>query len=310
MKRFFLAISLASVVFAGQANSEVVDRIVAVINDSVITLSELNAATAVAIEKLGIEDGADPDKLKEVKGTILDSLVEQKLVKQAADKAGIDISEREIDNAVDDVKKQNRLTHEQLLLALAESGLTQKEYREQLKEQIRQAKFINKEFRSKISIQPEDIEGYYRQNIGEFQGAALYRLNMIFLPADKSLEGRLKAVSEGLANGEDFRDLASHFSEGPGASQGGDLGFLKSGELDSWLEDAARRLKPNDISPAIQRPEGVYFIQLTEFTPSAPKPLAEVKGQIHDKLFKKVMDERFNFWLSEVKRTAHLEIRM
>ena len=310
MKRIFLAIGLASLVFAVQARSEVVDRIVAVINDSVITLSELNAATAVAIEKLGIENGANPEKLKEVKGSILESLVEQKLVKQAADKAGIDISEREIDNAVEDVKKQNRLTHEQLLLALAESGLTQKEYREQLREQIRQAKFINREFRSKISIQPEDIEGYYRQNIGEFNGPALYRLSMIFLPDDKSLEARLKAVTEGLSKGEDFRDLASHYSEGPGASQGGDLGFLKAGELDGWLEEAARNLKPNGISPAIKRPEGVYFIQLADFTPSAPRPLAEVKGQIHDRLFKKVMDERFNFWLSEVKRTAHVEIRM
>jgi len=77
-----------------------------------------------------------------------------------------------------------------------------------------------------------------------------------------------------------------------------------------WLEEAARNLKPNGISPAIKRPEGVYFIQLADFTPSAPRPLAEVKGQIHDRLFKKVMDERFNFWLSEVKRTAHVEIRM
>lgn len=310
MKRFFLAISLASVLFAGQAGSEVVDRIVAVINDSVITLSELNAATAVAIEKLGIEGGADADKVKEVKGTILDSLVEQKLVKQAADKAGIDISEREIDNAIDDVKKQNRLTHEQLLLALAESGLTQKEYREQLKEQIRQVKFINKEFRSKIAIQPEDIEAYYSQHIGEFQGPALYRISMIFLPDDKSLEGRLKAVAEGFEKGEDFRQLASHYSEGPGASQGGDLGYLKSGELDNWLEEVAKKLKPNEVSPVIKRPEGAYFIQLTEYTPAGSKSLAEVKGQIHERLFKKVMDERFSFWLSEVKRTAHVEIRM
>ncbi len=310
MKRVFIAIGLAALMFSSRADAEVVDRIVAVINDSVITLSELNAATAVAIEKLGIENGADPEKIKEVKGSILESLVEQKLVKQAADKAGIDISEREIDNAVEDVKKQNRLTQEQLLLALAESGLTQKEYREQLREQIRQAKFINKEFRSKISIQPEDIEGYYRQNMDQFQGAAQYRLNMIFLPDDKNLDARLKAVTGGLSNGEDFRDLASHFSEGPGASQGGDLGFLKAGELDSWLEETARGLKPGGISPAIKRPEGAYFIQLVEYKPSAPRPLADVKGQIHEKLFKKVMDERFNFWLSEVKRTAHVEIRM
>jgi len=311
VNRLIAGICLSAALFLpGQINAEVVDRIVAVINDSVITMSELNAATAVAIDKLGIEGSSDPEKIKEVKGNILDSLIEQKLVKQAADKAGIDISEKEIDNAIEDIKRQNKLTQEQLLLALAESGLTQKEYREQLKEQIRQVKFINKEFRSKISIQMEDIEGYYRQNMKAFYSPARFRINLIFLPSDDSLNERLKLVSEGFAAGTDFKVLASQYSEGPAASQGGDLGYLKSGELDGWLEEAARGLKPGERSPAIERPEGVYFVQLTEYQERALRPLKDVEAQIHEKLFKKIMDEKFSFWLSEVKRYAHIEIRL
>lgn len=309
-----MALGLSALLFAAvpPSGAETVDRVVAIINDSIITLSELNAATAVAIDKLGVKGTEDKRKVEEVRSTILDSLIEQRLVKQAADRAGIEISEREIDNAVEDIKKQNNLTQEQLLTALAQSGLTQKEYREQLKEQIRQVKFINKEFRSKISIQVDDIEDYYRQNIKEFSGQAVYRMNMIFLPSDdrKAMDERLKLVTDGLGAGEDFRQLASHYSDGPSPSLGGDLGYMKTGEMESWIEEAIKGLQPGQATPAITRPEGVYFIQLTEFKAAETKPLAEVKGLIQDRLFKKIMDERFSFWLSEVKRYAHLEIRM
>ncbi len=313
MRRFFLAFLTAAALFASPARSgaEVVDRIVAIINDSIITLSELNAASAVAVEKLGVGDAGDAKKTDEVKGRILDSLIEQKLVKQASDKAGIEVSEREIDNAIEDVKKQNRLTQETLLLALAQSGLTYKEYREQLKEQIRQVKYINKEFRSKISIQPEDIEDYYRQNKDEFVGPASYRLNMVYLSdGDRErLKLKRKVVEEALADGEDFREVASHYSDGPDASMGGDIGYLRSGEMNKGLEDAAKGLKPGGVSGPIETAEGVYYIQLIDAIAPAPKPLESVRGEIYDRLFKKIMDERFNFWLSEVKKYAHIEIR-
>ena len=309
------ALGLSTLLFAGvvpPCGAETVDRVVAIINDSIITLSELNAATTVAIEKLGVKGAGDKRKVEEVRATILESLIEQRLVRQAADRAGIDVSEREIDNAIEDVKKQNSLTQEQLLLALAQSGLTQKEYREQLKEQIRQVKFINKEFRSKISVQDEDIEDYYRQNASEFSGQTLYRMNMIFLPStdEKAMEEKLALVKAGLGRGEDFRQLASHYSEGPSPALGGDLGYLKSGEMELWIESAVRELKAGQASPAIKRPEGVYFLQLTDLKAPEAKPLSEVKGLIQDRIFKKIMDERFSFWLSEVKRSAHLEIRM
>jgi len=313
LKGLGLAVAvLAVLVAAAPSRAEVVDRIVAIINDSVITLSELNAATAIALDRLSDEERKDPAKVAELKAKMLDGLVEQKLVKQAADKAGIDISEREIDNAVDDIKKQNSLTQETLLLALAQSGLTLREYREQLKEQIRQVKYMNKEFRSKIFILPEDIEDYYKTNIDEFYGPASYRINLIFIPsADPAVEKqKLKEVRAGFARGEDFRNIASHYSEGPAASQGGDMGYLKEGEMDKAIEAAAKKLKTNEVSPPITTPEGTYFIQVTDKKTSAPKSLDDVREIIHDKLFKKVMEERFNFWLKDVKRYAHIEIRL
>lgn len=311
LNRVFLALVFLAASHA-TSGAEVVDRIVAIINDSIITLSELNAATAIAVDKLDIGEKKDSKKVVEVKGRILENLITQKLVKQASDKAGIDISEREIDNAVDDIKKQNGMNQENLLVALAQSGLTYREYREQLKEQIRQVKFINKEFRSKISIQPEDINDHYRQNIEEFYGPASYRINLLFIPSagKEVFRLKLKAVQDGIKKGEDFRSMASQYSEGPSSSMGGDMGYMRSGEMDKALEAAAMKLKPGEVSPQINTPEGAYFIQLVDAVPPAPKPLDKVRDQIHEKLFKKVMDERFAFWLAEVKKVAHIEIRL
>jgi len=294
-----------------RSGAEVVDRIVAIINDSIITLSELNAATAVAVDKLGI-DAKNGEKQQEIKGKILDSLIEQKLIKQASDRAGIEVSEREIDNAIEDVKAQNKMTQETLLLLLAQSGLTYNEYREQMKEQIRQVKYINKEFRSKISIHDEDVEDYYRQNLDRFMGPASYRLNMIFISsADKEkLSVKAGVVAKALASGSDFRDVAGHYSEGPAAAMGGDLGYLRSGELNADIEKAARSLKPNEVAGPIETADGIYYIQLVDAIPAKPRPLEAVRDEARGQLFNKIMDERFNFWLSEVKKYAHIEIRL
>ncbi|MBI5809857.1 MAG: peptidyl-prolyl cis-trans isomerase [Deltaproteobacteria bacterium] len=292
--------------------AETVDRIVAIINDSVVTLSELEAATALALDRLEGEEKKDAKKIVEIKEHILDSIIEQKLVKQASDKAGIEISEREIDNAVEDVKKQNNMTHEAFLVALARSGLTYRGYREQLKEQIRQVKFINKEFRSRINIQPEEIDDYYRQNRDEFLTPASFRIRIIFISSadKKAMEGRVKAVNDGISGGEDFAGLARQYSGGAEAASGGDLGYVRHGEIDKALEEAALRLKPGGISAPVEKPEGIYIIQLVEKRDGALRPLDEVRGYIQNRLFNKTLDERFKYWLIEIKKAAHVEMRL
>lgn len=314
LKALFAAAAMAAALFAPPlartASSEVVDRIVAVINDSIITLSELNAATALAVDKLG--GGMDKDRIVELKSRILDTLIEQKLVKQASDRAGIEVSEREIDNAIDDVKRQNSMSHEQLMLALAQSGLTYREYREQLKEQIRQVKFINKEFRSKISVQPEDIEDYYRSHVDEFSGPERVRLAAVFISSrdEARMKKRLASALDALKGGADFASVAMKYSDGPTASSGGDLGYLDPEEVSGELKSAASALSPGEVSPPVAASGGVYIIKLTERKAPEPKPLDEVRAQIHERLFNRIMDQRFTFWLSEVKKYAHLEVRL
>lgn len=294
------------------AHSELVDRVVAIINDNIITLSELNAATNMALEEVSGAKPADSKNKSEFTKSALDNLIDQKLIKQASDTAGIDISKREIDNAIEDVKRQNNLTQESLMLALVQSNLTMREYREQMQEQLREAKFVDIEFRSKINVLAEEIEDYYRQNIKEFLQPPTFRARMIFLPGtDKEVQAKkLSAIKEGLTKGEKFAELARQYSEGPGASEGGDLGWLSKGELDSALDNAIYKLKIGEISSPVTRPEGVYLLQLTRSRASAPASIAESTPKIQKTLFSRRMEKRFASWLKEARRRAHIEIRL
>jgi len=305
------ALVIAATLVPSNPGAEVIDRVVAIINDDIITLSELNAATALATDGIDEADGKDAESTTGLKKDVLESLVERRLVKQAADRAGIDVSEIEIDNAVEEVSKQNKMTHEALLVALANSGLTYKEYREQLREQIREVKFVNNQFRSRISIQPEEVEDYYRQNIEEFYGPPTYRIRMILVKANDSEaeELKLKTIYEEVRGGEDFGELARQYSNGPNASTGGDLGYLGSGEMDPAIEEAVKGLEPGQTSEAIKKPEGTYIIQLVDKRDEEPLPLKEVEGRIFEKLFNRAMEERFKTWLEGVKKFAHIEIR-
>lgn len=303
--------ALLIILIPQRGTTEVVDRIVAVVNDSVITLSELNAATAVVVKGLKGE-ATEVENIVETKSKILDSLIEKKLMKQAADSAGIEVSEKEIDLAIEDIIKRNDMTEEDLLSELARNGLTYKEYREQLREDIRQVKFVSREFRSKIEIEDEDVEDYYKRNIESFRSQDSFWLRLIFLAKtdEKAMRMRLDAVMEELKNGVDFKPVASQFSDGPAASEGGDLGYVIAGELASAIEGAARQLKPGEVSGPVFTKEGVNIIQLMGRRDGEPQPFEEVKEEIRDKLFQEKMGARYNLWLEDMKRYAHIEVRL
>lgn len=295
-------------------HAEIADRIVAVVNDSAITLSELNIATA----GLGDIKGDDKEKRKkiiETKSKVLDQLIEKKLVEQAANKAGITVSEKEIDNTIEDVKRQNNIGQEDLLSALAKNGLTFKEYRGQLKDQIRQVKFINKEFRTNVKVSDEDVVSYYKQNQDKFSGPAVYRIRIIsFLLSGqdkgKDAEKKAKDILAMAQKGADFAKLALAYSDGPNVKDGGDLGYISPGEMDAAVEKAAGGLNIGEISDVIKTPAGFHIIQLIDRRKAEPKPIAAVLDEIKNIIFQKIIDERYKLWLEEIMKKAYIEVRL
>ncbi|MEK7880434.1 MAG: peptidyl-prolyl cis-trans isomerase [Deltaproteobacteria bacterium] len=298
---------VAALIFTSWARAEVVDRVVAVVNSEIITLSDLNAATAIVLG--GLKGKISADASAEDKSRILDGLIEKSLMKQSAEKAGIEVSEKEIDNAVEDIKKENRMTQDALLVALANNGLTYASYREQMREEIRQAKFMERQFRSGINITDEDVTNYYKQNLKDFYGEPSLKMKVILIANDEHKEERVNAVTEGIKSNMDFSTLAEEYSSSPSAKHGGDIGYVKKIELDPSLREIAEALGPGEISPPIETPDGAYFLQLIEKKEGEATPPVEAKKKIKMLLFQKAAKEKYEFWLVEMRKFSYIEVK-
>ena len=165
-------------------SAEIVDRIVAVVNDDVITLIELNSSLKPYTEKIGTL-GYPPEKEQEllfkVRKDMLDRLINQKIEDQEIKRSKVEISEEQIDQTIERIKETNYLTDEQLRAALAKDGLTIEEYRKKIKSQILRTRLVNLKVKSKIVITNEDVKAYYEEHIEEYGGKQKYHLRNIIM---------------------------------------------------------------------------------------------------------------------------------
>ena len=303
-----LSIQILTILFLLNSSTvygEIIDRIVAVVNDNIITESTLNAA--IASRTGGLKEGESPIEVDvNTKSFILDTLIEKQLMKQTADKEGIDVSEIEIDKAIEDIQSRSGLTQDELLVELAKTGLTYKQYRSQLKEDIRQSKFMGRKFRSGINITETDLREFYTQNISQFQKSSTYRISIILLKNNK----KTKTIMDKLNSGEDFAMLATKHSTGAGKEEGGDLGYFELTELDSSLKSAIEGMKVGEVRGPITSKDGVRIIKLTDIGDGEATSLEDVASTVKDMLYKAILKEKYNHWLNKIKGTAHIEVRL
>ncbi len=310
LKKLTLALFICALPLS--ASSEVVDRVVAIVNDSIVTMSELNDAVGAALNEMKVKS---VDNMDGFKVTILERLIERKLMQIASEKLGIDVSEQEIENAIEDVKKKNGLSQEALIVALAKNGLTFNGYKKELAEQVRQTKFLNRLFRPRIKIEDDEIESYYRQHKGDYLAPPSYNIALILISNRGGKELQSKRVSAALgelAEGESFSNVAATYSDGPAASNGGDMGIVAIGTLDKKIEDRVKALKAGEVSGSFAIASGVAIIKLIERFAAGPKPITDKKviDNIQNIIFQRSMEEEYSIWLKEMKLRAHIEIKL
>jgi peptidyl-prolyl cis-trans isomerase SurA len=266
--------------FNGQAaDAVVVDRIVAVVNDDLITLFDLNQTFRPYeenIKALGYAPERERETLFKLRTDLLNQLIERKLSDQVAKKNNIEVSEQEIDSALERIKDARALTDDDLRAGLAQQGLTLEEYRKNLKQQLLRNKLVNREVKSKIVITEDDINVYYDVHREKFAGELKYHIWNIFIRipefADESTRRlaleKMEAVITQLTQGRSFESLAVDDPDSPMAPKGADLGLFKLDELSPELQEAVRGMKTGDFSPILKTDMGyqIIFVQkITDF---------------------------------------------
>jgi peptidyl-prolyl cis-trans isomerase SurA len=298
---------------------KVTNAITAIVNDEIITLNEVEREARAVIREAEKKSVLDDSGRIKIRKSVLDHLIEKKLIEQKIRELNIKVSEEEIRQAIDDVKKQNAMSSQDALVAaLAAQGIPFEQYRAQLQEQIEKLKLISMEVRSKIHVSEAEMRDYHVANSLQYQEEETYRARHIFFrTTEKSPSAEIKrtmntalTVLADAKSGKNFSELAKTYSEDPAARKdGGDLGPFKKGDMQSELENAIISMKPGDVSELIYTPAGFHIIKLEERTSGKLKPFDTVKASIEESLYRKKSEERFNQWARELRGKASVEIR-
>ena len=299
------------------ASAEVCNRVVAIVNDEIITLYELN-------NRIRELTGADPAVIRmqdkkvflESRRKILDHLIDQKVARVKIRELGIKVSEREIDATIEEIKKDNSLTHEELLSSLKKQGSSYELYREKIKNELEGMQLVDFEVKSRIVIREERVRGYYDTNKDTFASVERVHIAAIVLLQDatsgqkdiSTLYKKAEKIVSRLRNGEDFGELARKFSKGHSANEGGDLGFFKTSQLDPELIKIIQSMSAGDISDPIIRSSSIQLIKLVERQGEGLKPYNEVRDAIYGKLYREEVNKRYSSWVRELREKSYTKI--
>jgi len=298
------------------SGSVLLDRIVATVNDEIITWSELmNVIIIDGKQFLGGLTAEDREnKIREAERPVLDNLIETKLQLQEARRMNLDVTASEIDGAIQEIRTKYSLTDEMLMNSLKAEGLTPEDYRARLADQILLQKVINYAVKNNIVVSEKEIEQYYQDHISEFDGGEKIRIRQIFfaLPREssqkESLEAKAREIEQKISSGEDFSKLAGEFSEDPSRAFGGDLGYISRGSALKEIEDAAAALKKGEVSSPFWSQAGLHIIKLEDRAEGGG--IDKVRDNIRENLLQKAFEGRYSEWKAGLREKAFIEIKL
>lgn len=321
MRRAFvvlLSLVLWAPAFAQDAEEKgrVIERIVAVVDDKIVLLSEVESVVEDIMRAEPPPPGKDPARYREERRKeVLETLIAEKLIEKEIEKLRIEVSDQEVERIIESTKQKHGLDDRKLEAALAKQGLTLAEYREGLKKQLMKAKIIQLKVKSRVQVTDQDVKSTYAKRKALLQGDYKVRArHMLFIvPEGQDPEpARLRALAakERLMNGADFAELAKKISDGPSAKNGGALGVFGRGEMVPEFEKAAFAAKPGEVVGPVRTPFGWHLILVEERVMAEPKPLEAMEEEIRQQLYEAEVERAFRSYVEDLKKQAYIDVRL
>ncbi len=319
-KILFCLIAGLFLLFPLHLRGEVTDRIVALVNNEVITLSELEETVKPLYEQ--VRQTSTPaereQKLKKIREEVLDHLVDSKLLEQEIKKRKFEVPERDVDAAIGDVLKSTNLSENDLKKVIAREGMTYSAYRQRIREELGKMRLVSREIKSKIVIEEETLRKAYQANLEKFTDPLEVKIQQIFFPLPQNssqdeaavIKKEARSILERARKGEDFTELAKKYSRAPEASEGGVLGYFKHKEMMPELEEVGFKLKVGEISDLVNSPMGFHILRVLERKGGEPKPFAEVQNKIRDEMIQVEAEKKYNEWMKDLKSKAYIQIKL
>jgi len=298
------------------------DYVVAVINDAIILNSELETRRLpVLSEAQQITDPKERERrIAKLTSQVLDEMVNEELIVQAAEAAKVEIESSEVQSAIDEIKQQNNLDDAGLSAALAAQGLTIAGYKQEMRRQLLRLRAMNTLVAPKVQITDEDVRARYDQMARRTEQVQAVKLaHMLFKLPEHATEQQLAEAKEKASKavarvkaGEDFAKVAATESDDDSTkATGGELGWFQRGSMANpeW-EPIVFAMEKGDVRGPVTGPQGFHVFMVTEVKRSDLKPFPEMKEQLSRELRRREMDKQTQTWVEELRKKAYIDIKL
>ncbi len=316
----FLLISLFGAGSQALAQTQLLDQVIAVVNDEAITQSELDSILRPIYEDYKQRYSGDKlfRELNEARTKLLNQLIEDRLVYQEAKEKKIEVDAAQIDKQMETFQKKFP-TLETMETALNAQGVTLHGLRERLEKQEMVRQLHEQEIRAKIIISPSEIEKYFEEHPEEFTEKD--RMRVRSLTIKKSDEAREKGLKDEAASqkineletkirgGADFAEVARENSQDVNAKDGGMGDWVERGAMIEAIDQVIFKLKPGETSGVVETAMGYHLFRVEEIRSGSKRGLEQVREEIYSILYRQKSETRFNEWINDLKRKAYISIR-
>jgi parvulin-like peptidyl-prolyl isomerase len=306
---FFLLIT--SIISAQQ----VIEEIIAKVNDTIITKKDLEEAVAPYMNEI-FEKYQGEERIEQVKkrkAEVLEEMITAALFNYQARLYGFTVSESEIQTAIDKIKEENNIvSDEEFEYQLRLQGQSLDKLKEDLKRFMLQRRVFAAEIEPQIITTESELIHYYNKNIDQFTSPEEVRISQLFFSFDEkdteTVREEATQIRNQIEDANDFVNIAKQLSEGQEESQNGDLGFFKQGELLKDIEDVAFSMEVGVISPVIETDRGFYIIHVTDKKPAKKIPFEEISTDLRQQLWSQKAAKKMAEYIKELRESSYIEI--
>ncbi len=347
MKKLCLVL-VASVCLPAIAAGQVVEEIIARVNNQIITRSEFERSKDQLKEEVKQQDPKDPDKaFADHEKDILRDLMDQQLLLDKGKDLGI-TGDTDLIKRLDQMRKDMKLDSlEALEKEATKQGVSWEDYKQNMRNQIITQKVIGEEVSSKLAVSKEEEQKFYDEHKREMEQPEYIRLSEILVapkadpssitpapnssasgsapaaqpPADQAAKANLDDVAlsaaEAKANdllkqirgGASFEDIAKKNSDGPSAADGGALGMFKRGQLAKELEDRTFAMKAGDVTDVIRTKQGYVILKVVDHQQAGIPPMKDVLPKIMDALYYEKLQPALRAFLTKLREDAYIDVK-
>lgn len=297
-----------------RSQATVVERIVAVVGDRAILMSELRtrAVPYMARAKELPSEAHRAAAITQLHKQLIQQLVDEELISRAARKAKIVISEQDVTGALERVAKQNNITMEHLLEEARNSGMKDGQYREELRRQLLEARLLSLRVQGRVRVRDEDLRAAYMAIVHEERKKLNFDVSWILVEGGNANSATLaESLTQRARTGESFAELARQYSlDEITRRRGGELGLMSPGRLPAAVDRVAQRLEPGEISSPVRLGDRFAILKLNRRDESQLPDFEEARAELTERVYGEKMAKARRRWLDGLRHQTHVDVRL